>query len=320
MKKVTPRDPLIEKIIQATDQKELEKRALFELLSTADVVYLSEKHDNPRHHKIQLEVLQELVKKGKKPAVGFEFFFREQTGYLMDYIQGKPSPFMGKSKAHTPGKVLRAKLGWQHRSDDDWGYYYQLIELAKKHNLVLFGTDLSPAMTLRIRRYGLEKLSRFERSQLGTTSFENKAYETMMLQRFKSAHCGMGSPSFLKPFYEAWLARNDSMAFAISDMTAEVDGPVVVIVGAGHTRNNMGVVERVAHLKPNLKQVNLGLTEVWQEGSALEAYLEGEQVDDVKFGPAHDFFWFTDRVDSVDHCEKFKAQIQKMKSKSKSEK
>lgn len=318
MKKVTPyKHPLLEKVVRSSDQKELEKKALFETVSQADVIYLSEKHDNPRHHQIQLEVLRELVKKGKKPAIGFEFFSREQTGYLMDYIQDKPSPFKGKNKAHSTGKILRGKLGWQHRPDEYWGFYYQLMEFAKKHHLILFGTDLSPAVTLRIRRYGLDKLSRFEQSQIKSTSFDDKAYEKLMNQRFTDAHCGMGSPSFLKPFYQAWLARNDSMAFAISDMTTEAEGPVVVIIGAGHTRNSMGVVERVAHLKPEIRQVNVGLTEVWSQESSLEAYLEGEKIDDVQFGPPHDFLWFTKRAESVDHCKKFKAQIKKMKEKAK---
>ena len=43
---------------------ELGSLLLFERLTGARVIYLAEKHDNARHHELQLEVLRELVERG----------------------------------------------------------------------------------------------------------------------------------------------------------------------------------------------------------------------------------------------------------------
>ena len=302
-------DPLLETIVRTADQKTISPDALHAALENADVIYLSEKHDNPRQHELQLLIIQELLRRGKKPAIGFEFFSREQTGYLMHYTRGKPSPF--EHGEHGGEAFLRRQLDWDTQPDEDWKFYYAIIALAKQHRLTAFGTDLPASIKMRLTRYGANKLTGIERRSLSPTGFSNPAYEQLMKQKFTASHCGWSEPNLLERLYQTWVARNDAMARSIVDMLEEQGGPVVMIVGGGHVEHNMGIVERTASLRPQTRQVNLGLTEIAVQPTPLSDYIDRQTVQGVVFGPVHDYLWFTRRVDYDDPCEQYRKMLKR---------
>ena len=131
-----------------------------------------------------------------------------------------------------------------------------------------------------------------------------------MQETFVRSHCGWGDQKLLDNLYQTWLARNDSMANAITDMFAPAPhGPVVMIVGAGHTMYNMGIYERVATLMPSVRQVNIGFKPVQDAEQPLADYFQAEQVTNSVFSPVHEFFWFTPALKKDDPCAKFKQQL-----------
>jgi len=204
------------------------------MMAQAQVVYVGEKHDNPRHHEIQLEALNELLRLGKLPAIGFETFSLEQTGFLMHYTLGEPSPFVREPDL-SEEEILRSDLGWGKEHDESWQFYFPLLRLAREHKLPAFGADLPSGIRLRLSRVGLDGLSALERSLLHPAASENPAYRNLMYETFTRSHCGWSSPELLRRLYETWVARNDAMASAIVDMLKDQRGePVVVILGAGH--------------------------------------------------------------------------------------
>ncbi|MGA1538637.1 MAG: ChaN family lipoprotein, partial [bacterium] len=106
----------METIWNIESRKVVEQEELIEHFLGAEVIYLGEKHDNARQHEIQLQVLEALISKGKRPSIGFEFFTTGQTSLLMDFTQPS-APIMNiKSNDHNPESVLRQALGWDHRS------------------------------------------------------------------------------------------------------------------------------------------------------------------------------------------------------------
>ena len=309
---VMPRaDPLLDRIIRASDRQEVSRHFIYEVMAEAQVVYLGETHDNSRHHQIQLEILEELLRLGKQPALGFETFSLEQTGFLMHYAVGKPSPFTRESSLSEEG-ILRKNLGWGKERDWDWQFYFPLLRLAKEHKMAVFGADLPTGIRLRLSRVGLDGLSALERSLLHPTAFKNPAYRNLMYHKFTTSHCGWSSPELLKKLYETWLARNDAMAAAIVEMVKDQRGqPVVMVLGAGHVQYNMGVYERVAHLLPGVLQVNLGLREIAIEPLTLNEYVKTTRRDGTIFPPEHEYFWFTPRVSYEDPCKRFKDYLKR---------
>ncbi len=297
-------DELVGKILRASGEP-VEQQTLLDELAAADVVYLGEKHDNAGHHRAQLEILQGLLERGVRPAIGFEFFDSSQTGLLMQYVDGKRSAMAMRhgSKGPSAEERLRRQLGWAERPDEEWNYYFQLVELAKEHKLAVFGADLPRGSSLRLSRSGREALNGVESGLLADTGFEDEAYRELMFEKFTEAHCGWGEPALLERLYQTWVARNDRMARSITEMRKEdSERPVIMILGKGHTEHGMGVFERVAHLNPGIRQVNLGLSEIAIEAQPFEVYLR----TDERFGPTHQLYWFFQRQDYDDPCKGMK--------------
>ena len=318
------KDPLEGKIIDTRTRDQISYASLVDHLAAYDVIYLSEKHDNPMHHAIQHRIIQELTRKGRPPVVGFEFFSMDQTPLLlslMDSQQAKHTPQTEEAME----KEMRKKLGWENQTDTMWGYYWDLLRLARENGLWAAGLDLNTSLKRRITRKGTTGLTPLEQDQLFSTHLSDPAYEKQMKETFKQVHCGMGHERMLARLWDTWLARNDKMALSITQLhraakaSSPPKGPVVVIVGNGHTEYALGIMDRVRKLAPALTQVNLSMSEVATEPAPLEEYLE--PLDLAGYPPAMpaDFIWFTPRVSNEDPCAKFKATLRRMKQKKKAE-
>ncbi|WP_020588361.1 ChaN family lipoprotein [Desulfobacter curvatus] len=316
-------DPLIGALVKGETGEPVCFADLVDTLIHSDIVYLSEKHDNPMHHAIQHRVLQAIIDRGYAPVLGFEFFSYQNTPLLLNLVDaGKKvhSPKMEKAVEQR----IREKLGWKKQSDTMWGYYWNLIRLAVDNGLPAVGLDLSATQKRRITRKGLDGLSPIELQQLFSTKLSNTAYESYMKSVFVSVHCGMDHGRMTERLYDTWMTRNDRMALSVTELfnavqTQERDeagrktGPVVIIIGAGHTEYGLGVLDRVHHLKPNATQINLAITEIEREPADLAQYIAPLSLEGFDPVPPADFLWFTQRVSYEDPCEKFKTALEKMK-------
>ncbi|MDH3693543.1 MAG: ChaN family lipoprotein [Gammaproteobacteria bacterium] len=308
----SPTHPWVDKIVRVADQVEMSESDMHNLMTSADVVYLGEIHDNPWHHELQLEILQRLVAADIHPAIGFEFFNSGQTGDLMSFSTSVTHGSNSDKLSAKAERQLRNRLGWGKQRDDEWQFYFPIIDYAKQNSLAVFGTDLPAGIRRRITRKGISELSPVEQRLIVDTGFHNDAYRTLMQEGFVESHCGWNDPVLLDNLYETWLARNDSMATAITDMLASTsDRPIVMIVGAGHTKYNMGIYDRVAALMPSARQVNIAFKSVQDVLKPMADYFQTETVQDVVFANAHEYFWFTPALEREDPCVKFKHQLKK---------
>ncbi len=305
-------DPLTGKIVASFNQYEISYQELLDRVVDSEVIYLGENHENAEHHQIQMDIIKDLIKAGKKPQLGFEFFSIEQTGYLMTYVRNKQHG-MHKLTEETQELQLRKNLGWQERPDRDWQFYFGFLKLARSHQLTTFGADLPKGIVRNISRNGIKGLSPVEKSIVQSTGFKDDRYKKLMFGKFKAAHCGYAHQQRQERMYETWLARNDTMARSIVAMSAESsEQPIVLILGGGHTEHDMGVVERVKHLKPGIRQLNLGLTEIYRKPAPLGAYFQQETIDGEQFPPSHEYLWFTQRHSYEDPCERFRKHLEMM--------
>lgn len=314
-KTVVPESPVIDRIIDAGSGEDIEFDTLVENIQGFDVIYLSEKHDNPDHHQFQQRVIQALVDSGKAPVIGFEFFSMDDTPDMMNFVDS------GKVKVHGHGlqKVieadLRRKLGWENQSDEMWKYYFDLMDLAKKHGLMIAGIDHKGSLKKRITRKGVEKLTGVEKEMIVSTGLSNTIYEKYMHEIFKEVHCGMANEKMQTRLYGTWVARNDKMAHSITRLASHNKGPVVVIVGGGHTEYNLGVIDRVNAINKDIKQVNIAFKEVDFHKLELASYLVPLDLKGFDPVPVADYIWFSRPVSSEDPCIKFESVLKRMKEK-----
>jgi len=287
------RDPLFEKIYHLNQPAK--PSAFFEQIDKAQVIFLGEHHDNQRHHQIQLEVLQHLVKQGKQPILAFEAFSQAQTSSLMNYGQGSKN---------SSAKALHRLIG----GSKQWDVYRPLLSYAKKMNLELAGIDLDVDLKSRLTHKPVSQLTHLEVKGLPQVNPSSLAYQQVMHKRFTEGHCGWSSPELLKGLYRVWEFRNQAMAEAISTLVRP-EKVVVVILGSGHLEFGQGTLSRFRHLRPEVQTFDLALMEVGLKPTKVEAYFYGSPQETEQFGPAYTWGWFTNRSSWVDPCERFKTQL-----------
>jgi uncharacterized iron-regulated protein len=268
------------------------------------------------HHAAQRRIITDLAKTGRLPLVGFEFFSVSDTPLLLNLVDSRKAKHTPKMEKAVE-KKMREKLGWAEQSDKMWAFYWDLLVLARDNGLTAAGLDLGKTQKRRITRKGLENLAPLETKQLFSTNLEDPIYKTHMTGIFKDVHCGMGHSRMADKLYGTWLARNDRMALSIKelfDTKPDSSGPVVVIMGNGHTEYGLGVVDRVKHLNPDISQINLAMTEIHRNPADLDAYLPPLDLEGYPPAPPADYLWFTQRVSYEDPCRKFREVLEKMKT------
>lgn len=307
---VKRQDPLIGRIIDPRTSEPVDFETMTQKISGYDVIYLSEKHDNPDHHAMQHRIIKRLIEIGLKPLIGFEFFSMEDTPDLLNFIDsGKVSH--SKDLAKVIEADLRKKLGWDTQSDGMWAYYYDLLTLARDNGLEAAGIDLPETLKKRITRKGIAGITPIEKEQVFSTHPPDQAYKDYMFSIFKSVHCGMEHGQMQAKLYDTWLARNDKMALSITRLKHHHKGPLIIIIGGGHTEYGLGVINRVAAIDPKLRQINLAMAEISVSPADLSVYLQPLDLEGYEKVPPADFLFFAQRVSYEDPCEEFRKSMKK---------
>jgi len=311
-KSIMRKDPFIDKIIDTKTSSDIDFETLIKNISNYDVIYLSEKHDNPDHHFIQQNIIQKLIEKELEPSIGFEFFSMDDTPDLLNFIDSGKVAHSKKIQAFIE-KDLRKKLGWDTQSDKLWQYYFDLLGIAKTANLSVAGIDLPTTLKKRITRKGIDNISPIEKEKIFSTRLSSTAYREYMFEIFKAVHCGMGNDKMQSRIYDTWVARNDKMALSISQIHQHSKGPVIIIIGGGHTEYGLGVMDKVSVIDPDIRQINIAIREINRNPSLLTEYLAPLNLKGYDPVPPADYLWFTQRVSYADPCEEFKKSLNKMR-------
>lgn len=244
----------------------------------AEVVYLGEVHDNPRHHAAQARILEAILATGARPAVAFEMFTEDQQ------------PIVEALWASTDTQAeAERRLGWRARGWPDFAMYWPLFELARRHRAPIVATDLDPALARRISRDGLEAVGD-SRAHLASLLPPDPARERAIAQTIQKAHCDLLPERRLPLMVESWHARNVTIARRL-DAALRQAPQVVVIIGRGH-QDAGGLPAQLAALRPGTRQLAVEMLEV----------PAGEAPQRVAREATGDILWLTPAIDRPDPC------------------
>ena len=95
------------RIYLPSEKRFISESALLERLKRAEAVYLGEKHDNPEHHRLQVNILRLLLRMGRRPAVVFEMFARDVNPALSAHLKNPKADL-----AKVPEIVGWERMGW----------------------------------------------------------------------------------------------------------------------------------------------------------------------------------------------------------------
>lgn len=255
----------------------------------ADVVLLGETHDNPLHHRLQERVLDGLLAERTQPALVMEQFNREQQGAL-DAARSSPAPL---------DSVAPLAKGW------NWPLYQPLVARALDAGLPLVAANASREQIRPVIRDGWASLPAGEEERLALAIAWNAERDARLTQIIETSHCGKIPPTLRDGLVRGQRVRDGVLADAVLQHAAgRREGKVLMIVGRGHARRDLGVPLYLAARAPEKRLLSVGIVEVSPESLTPAEYLAAAQDNEVG-GKAHDILWFTPRFDRPDPCAKF---------------
>lgn len=247
---------------------------------------LGEVHDNPAHHALRAQVIDDIVRSGRHPAIVME---------QMDL--GREGAVHAAQAAGGDADAIAA-AGGLDRSAWRWPLHKPILVAAVAGNLSVYpGNVPRQALTSVVRTGDVATVDpawdvRLSRSAWTATKADTLAHE------IEDSHCGKLPAAMVPRLALAQRVRDAAMAEALV-RHATADG-VILIAGNGHVRGDLGVP---AYLDPGSPVVSVG----WIERPA-EAPLTAEAMREAaKDHPGFDYLWPTAAVAREDPCRAMEA-------------
>ena len=289
--------PLAGRIWDVSSAQFIDRETLVKRLARADFVLLGERHDNPDHHMLQAEVLRSLIAVGRRPAVGFEMLGLDDANIIAGHLAAAPNDAAGLGRA----------VNWNQRGWPDWAMYQPIADAALQAKLRIVATNLPLATARKMSRDGLGVIEPRVRRELGLDRPPPEPVFASMAADIRDAHCGYLSEKSLKPMVDVQRARDAQMAQSL--IAAGDPGGAILVAGAGHVRNDYGIPVYLRQKAPDKRVISVSFVEVDEQKTEAQTYALPYPDRRLPF----DYVWFTPRVDDEDPCEKFKAQLERMK-------
>ncbi len=207
--------------------------ALLPRIAGERVLYVGENHDQYAHHLVQLEVIRQLHASDPQLAIGMEMFQRPFQPILDRYIAGEIDE-----------REMLRQSEWYRRWRFDYRLYRPLLQFAREHGIPVIALNLEAELTDRVSAVGIAGLDPAERSTLPEVDGSDQGYSGRLREIFNQ-HPHREGQSFDR-FTEVQLLWDEGMADRIARwLSANPQGRMVVIAGAGHLADRAGIPQRV---------------------------------------------------------------------------
>src|SRR5437870_10577428 len=226
-------------------------------LANVDVIYIGEEHSHRSHIEAALRILQALIDRNQKPALGLEMFGWDGQAGLDHYLA---EPDMA------PDLFLQ-EARWKENWGGSYNDYAPLIDFARSHHLPVLALNPPKPLVRRVAKEGLSSALKdpgMLRWQMRDDVLSDEpAYREVMVSQLRACHGGLSEEAYQR-MYEAALFRDEGMAKTISEHLshrAPDAGPVVSYTGAGHIQYRLPVPSRVLRrLKGAIRRTTVYLT------------------------------------------------------------
>jgi len=198
-------------------------------LEDAQVIYIGENHTDPVHHRIQLQVIQDLTAR-HETAVGMEMIDHSYQPVLDKWSQGDLSE-----------QDFLEKIHWYANWRYDFDLYRSIFETVREKHLPLIGLNLPFHIPPKIAVGGLDNLLPEDAGHLPQTLTLTDSDHRAYVENIFNIHKIKGRENF-EFFYAAQCAWEDTMAEAIARHLTQ--GKLIVLVGNGHIVKKFGIPNR----------------------------------------------------------------------------
>jgi uncharacterized iron-regulated protein len=242
------------------------------------VVLLGEMHDNPEHHRWQLQTLSALHAARPDMVIGFEMFPRRVQKALDQWVAGELTE-----------QQFLAASDWNNVWSTDASLYMPLFHFARMNRVPMVALNIDTRLRRSVAAKGFSDVPENEREGVTPPAAASSAYLDYLLPiygeherhgRKKKGDARRDDPDF-KRFVEGQQLWDAAMAQAIRSTLNRPEPPLVVgIMGSGHIKYGYGV----PHQLKNLGVDDVGMLLPWNSGTACEQLTSG--IADAVFGLA----------------------------------
>ncbi|MGZ3537784.1 MAG: ChaN family lipoprotein, partial [Thermodesulfobacteriota bacterium] len=199
------------------------------------IIYVGETHNQFSNHIMQLEIIQDLHRRGKQIAIGMEIFQRPFQKVLDEYIRGKID-----EREFLKGTQYFNRWGF------DYHLYRPVLLFARSKKIPVIALNQRQEMVDKVFRNGLDSLSEEEKKSLPSEmDFSDEAYKRRLEKVFQE-HEDFGARDF-DFFYQAQILWDETMAESIDAfLKARSSDQMVVLAGNGHLAYGSGIPKRTA--------------------------------------------------------------------------
>lgn len=194
------------------------ERVIEDLLQS-QVILVGETHDNPAHHRAQLQIINALWEKGTAVAIGLEMFRSDSQEALDQWVAG-----------HLSEQEFEKIF---HQNWINWDVYSEILHYARLHNIPVVGLNLDRDITSRVARGGFASLPKEQLRKLPVAICNVDPVYEQFIRRALGKHT---NDIAFKNFCEAQLLWDMVMAENIVSFLQEnPEYMMVVLAGQGHS-------------------------------------------------------------------------------------
>ncbi|MBJ6724000.1 ChaN family lipoprotein [Geomesophilobacter sediminis] len=216
--------------LRVQDRQRIDVETMLHEVVSSRIILVGERHDDPAHHQLQLEVVKAARNAGKPVAIGMEMFEGVSQNALDAWSAGKVS------EATFVGTYL-----WNWRNLP-WGLYRDILIYARDQHIPVIALNAPRDLVLKVSQQGFASLTDVDLRRLPEGAAEPLPEE--YLAELKAAYPVHGG-NFVY-ISEAQMLRNRVMARKIEEyLGAHPERVMVVIAGGGHVREKAGVPEEL---------------------------------------------------------------------------
>jgi len=215
-------------------------------LARESVVLLGESHDNPEHHRWQLQVIAALHAQRPDMVLAFEMLPRRVQPALDRWAAGEL----------TEREFLR-EVDWSRVWSFDAQLYLPIFHFARMNRIPMLAVNVERTLTRAVAEGGYDSVPVESREGVTRPAAPSAAYLASLLPVWaehahsrggKDAKPDAGDPVFLR-FVESQQVWDRAMAQGIAAAAARSPAPLVVgVMGTGHLAYGYGVPHQLRDL------------------------------------------------------------------------
>jgi uncharacterized iron-regulated protein len=208
----------------------------------ARLLLVGETHTNIDFHNVQLRIIEELHRAGRKVMIGLEMYPYTEQEYLDQWSRNllTEEGFLEISE-------------WYKNWGYPWKYYREIFLFARDNGLKIYALNTPREVVRAVRQKGFDELTDEQRAhipeEIDTDSDEHiKMFKAIFEEDADSDfHAQLPEPA-LRSMFNAQCTWDAAMGFKSVKALREHDDPkaiLVVMVGAGHLAYDLGIERQV---------------------------------------------------------------------------